>query len=164
MTCKSIFIHTDGSSNQQKSIGGWAFCLSKEKDGQPFYQDSGQLSGTHNTAELAAVTNALHYVYGNHTDCTEITIFTDSKYVSDPFYFDSIRIWEERGWVTNGGKDVANVELWKEISILLRQLKLRKIKLEVRWVKGHAGNLNNERMDKQAVHARKNGKINPLYG
>lgn len=160
----TIYIHTDGSSNKDKTIGGWAFCLSKKKDDCLIYEDSGKISGTHNTAELSAVLNALYYTTGNHESCRNIVVFTDSRYVSDPIYYDSLRIWENNGWRTSAKTPVANLELWKEMKILLKRLEFRKVKVEVRWVKGHAGNKLNELMDKKAVNARNNGKHNKLYG
>lgn len=159
----TIYIHTDGSSNKEKTVGGWAFCLSMEKNSDPFHTDSGAISGTHNTAELTALLNAIHHVYGNYPKATKIIAFTDSKYVADPIYFDSLRVWENAGWRTNAGSPVANVEVWKEMKILLKKLSMRKISLEVRWVKGHNGNKLNEIADDLAGKASRKGLTNALY-
>lgn len=161
---EAIFIHTDGSANKEKTLGGWAFCLSKNPTDKPFHKDSGAVKGTHNTAELSAVLNALSYVYGNHPECRKVTVFTDSQYVSDPIYFDSLTNWEAKGWKTNAGKPVANLEVWKEIKWLLNRMRVRKIDVDVRWIKGHNGNRLNEQMDRMAGNAVKNNFKNPIYG
>jgi len=159
----TIFVHTDGSSNKEKSIGGWAFCLSDSQVNDPFHKDSGSIKGTHNTAELTAVMNSVHYIYGNIKTCKKIVVFTDSRYVSDPLYYDSLRVWEEQGWRTSAGTKVANLSVWLEFKDLLKQLKLRGISIEVRWVRGHNGNKFNELMDKLAGKACKLGDKNKLY-
>jgi ribonuclease HI len=78
-----------------------------------------------------------------------VTIYSDSKYVVDAV---------EKGWIWNwqkkGFKDKKNVDLWK------RYIPLHlKYKPTFRWVKGHAGNKENERCDQLAVAAAENPSL-----
>lgn len=83
-----------------------------------------------------------------------VTIYTDSKYVVDAI---------EKGWIWNwqkkGFKDKKNVDLWK------RYIPLHlKYKPSFRWVKGHAGNKENERCDQLAVAAAENYTLSTDVG
>ena len=53
-----------------------------------------------------------------------------------------IKNWEKNGWKTSSKKDVANRDLWEE---LLHLAKKRTITWN--WVRGHSGNMGNERAD-----------------
>ena len=56
--------------------------------------------------------------------------------------------WKKRGWKTASKKPVKNKDLWQQLDKLAN-----KHKLEWRWVKGHTGNLGNERADMLANQA-----------
>jgi ribonuclease HI len=51
--------------------------------------------------------------------------------------------WQRRGWLTAGGKPVANQKLWEEIVTLLPQFP----NLNFDWTKGHATNAGNNKVD-----------------
>ena len=68
-------------------------------------------------------------------------IFTDSKYVKNGIQ-DWIINWEKNGWKTASKKPVANKDLWIQLN------KIKNIRnIEWNWVKGHSGNLGNEKAD-----------------
>lgn len=95
---------------------------------------------TNNRMELLSVIVALESI---KVIPSEVTIYSDSKYVVDAV---------EKGWVFGWEKkDFAkkkNPDLW------MRFLKIyRKHKVKFVWVKGHAGNLHNETCDRLAVAA-----------
>jgi ribonuclease HI len=74
---------------------------------------------------------------------SNVTVYTDSKYVADSV---------EKGWVfqweSKGFKKKKNPDLW------IRFLKIyRKHKVRFKWIKGHANNIENEVCDKLAVNA-----------
>jgi ribonuclease HI len=72
-----------------------------------------------------------------------VTIYSDSKYVVDAV--EKGWLW---GWQKKGFKDKKNPDLW------LRYIPLHlKYKPKFVWVKGHAGNIENERCDQLAVEA-----------
>ena len=87
--------------------------------------------------ELTAAIEALKY-FQNKKD---ITLITDSKYVKDGIQ-SWIQNWKKNGWKTAAKKPVKNKELWMELDNLIA---MHKIKWE--WVKGHAGNEQNEKAD-----------------
>jgi len=72
-----------------------------------------------------------------------VQIYSDSKYVVDAV--EKGWIW---GWQKKGFKDKKNVDLWKRYIPLHLRFKPKFV-----WVKGHAGNIENERCDVLAVEA-----------
>lgn len=95
---------------------------------------------TNNRMELLAVIVALEAL---KFDGTEVTIYSDSKYVVDAV--------EKRwvfGWETKGFAKKKNPDLW------IRFIKVyRRHQVKFVWVKGHAGNPENEHCDQLAVQA-----------
>jgi ribonuclease HI len=93
--------------------------------------------------ELIAAITALKTL--EHT--SEITIFTDSKYVMNGIQT-WLPGWKKNNWKTSSKKPVKNKELWKQLDELCQQHKV-----DWNWVKGHAGNIGNERVDELARSA-----------
>ena len=50
--------------------------------------------------------------------------------------------WKRRGWKTADKKPVKNVDLWQELSDLLKNHEV-----QWEWVRGHSGHPENERAD-----------------
>lgn len=90
--------------------------------------------------ELLAVIVALEMLKKPQT---EITIYTDSKYVCDSVEKKWVFGWEKKGF-----KGKKNEDLWRRFLIFYR-----KHKVNFQWIKGHAGNEFNERADVIAVAA-----------
>lgn len=130
-----VEIYADGACKGNPGPGGWGAWLSydgKEKDlfgGEPLT--------TNNRMELTAVIRALEAL---KRTC-EIKIYTDSVYVQKGIT-EWIIGWKSRGWRTSDKKPVKNDDLWKQLDALVQQHKIEWI-----WVKGHAGNIGNERAD-----------------
>jgi ribonuclease HI len=80
-----------------------------------------------------------------------VLIYSDSKYV-----IDSVTKGWVFGWVKKGFKGKKNPDLWRRF---LKIYPKNRVKFE--WVKGHANNPGNERVDKLAVAA-SNDKKNHL--
>lgn len=74
-------------------------------------------------------------------------IVTDSQYVLKGMT-EWVRGWQARGWKTAEKKPVKNVDLWKELIAAAAPHSI-----EWKWVKGHSGDANNERVDALAVAA-----------
>ena len=72
---------------------------------------------------------------------TNISIFTDSKYVKDGIE-SWITKWKKNGWKTTSKKPVKNKELWVELDS-----QIAKHNITWNWVKGHAGDRYNEKAD-----------------
>lgn len=128
---------TDGSCFLKKGgAGGWAALLKCKGKERVF--SGGELGTTNNRMELMAVIGGLEALkYACH-----VTVTTDSKYVMHAFTQNWLRGWQRNGWVTSNEQPVKNKDLW------LRLLELSKLhQVEWKWVKGHNGHPDNERVD-----------------
>ncbi len=103
---------------------------------------------TNNVAELAATTKAL--IHAKSLNVESVFIQTDSEYVRKGVE-GWINIWQKSGWKTRDGSEVKNVEVWKELAAAREELQNRGVKVEVKWVRGHNGNLGNEKADRLAT-------------
>ena len=93
--------------------------------------------------ELKAVIEALN----SFTNKTNLNLYTDSKYVMDGSG-KWIENWKKNGWKTAQKKAVKNQDLWIELDKLVHFHQIHWV-----WVKGHDGNLGNERADYLATSA-----------
>jgi len=130
---KKIKIYTDGSSLGNPGPGGWCAIL-KYKDKEKVIS-GGENHTTNNRMELTAVIEALKKL---KMPC-EIDLYADSTYV-----LKGINEWLDN-WIKKDFKNVKNDDLWREF---LKYSKNHKI--NVNWIKGHSGHLENERCDKIA--------------
>lgn len=138
---KKVTIFTDGACSGNPGPGGYAAILRyKEQEKEIF----GALKETtNNRMELTAVIIALKTL----KEPCEVEIFSDSKYVVDSFKKGWIDNWQKNGWKTSNRKPVLNVDLWKELLILLKVHDVTFF-----WVKGHNAHPENERCDSLAVN------------
>jgi ribonuclease HI len=133
-----VTIYTDGGASGNPGPGGYGAVMLSGKHRK-------ELSGafrmtTNNRMELLAVIIALETL---KNPGTEVTIYSDSKYVVDAV----MKKWVF-GWVKKNFKDKKNPDLWKRFLKIYAQHKV-----EFVWVKGHAGNEFNEVADRLAVSA-----------
>ena len=134
----SITIYTDGSAKGNPGNGGYGIVMMSGAYRKELNQ--GFKLTTNNRMELLAVIIAIESV---KKEGSEITIFSDSKYVVDAVEKKWVFGWEKKNF--NKKK---NPDLW------IRFLKIyRKQKVSFVWVKGHANNKENERCDVLAVQA-----------
>ena len=131
-----ITVYTDGSCLGNPGIGGWAFVLKSKSQYLSHY--GYEKETTNNRMELTAAIKALEFL---SKDNEPITIITDSNYLKNGIN-NWITNWKKNNWKTANKKDVKNIDLWK-------RLDQARSKHEViwKWVKGHAGHLENERAD-----------------
>jgi len=134
----SIIIYTDGSAKGNPGNGGYGIVLISGNHRKELKR--GFRLTTNNRMELLAVIVAIESV---KKEGSEITIFSDSKYVVDAVEKKWVFGWEKKNF--NKKK---NPDLW------IRFLKIyRKQKVSFVWVKGHSNNKENERCDVLAVQA-----------
>lgn len=141
-----VHIYTDGSSRGNPGPGGYGIVM--EWVGKPYQKEfsEGYRKTTNNRMELLAVIVALEKLKYMHTD---VTVFTDSKYVVDSVEKKWVFGWEKKGF---SGKK--NADLW------MRFLKIyRKHIVNFQWIKGHNNHPQNERCDFLAVEASKKEKL-----
>jgi len=133
-------VYTDGSCQGNPGPGGWGAILC-------FGQRERLLSGgekdtTNNRMELQAALESLRAL----TVPCDVTLFTDSQYLKKGIT-EWLPNWKQRNWRRKGGK-LANVDLWMKLDE-----EISRHHIHWRWVRGHAGNVMNERVDKLAKEA-----------
>ncbi|HEY8610121.1 MAG TPA: ribonuclease HI [Roseomonas sp.] len=137
-----VEIWTDGGCKPNPGPGGWAAIL--RFGGHEKELTGAEPATTNNRMELTAAASALEAL---KKPC-RVVLHTDSEYVRN-----GVTRWVH-GWVRNNWRNaakdpVANYELWQR---LLAAAKPHQV--EWRWVRGHAGDVMNERADKLATAAR----------
>ena len=137
---KSIEIYTDGACSGNPGPGGWGAVLRYK--GVEKELSGGEKDTTNNRMELTAVIKALEAL----KERCSVTLYTDSKYVSDAFNQGWIYGWLKKDWKKSDGKPVLNKELWQRLYELWKQHDITLV-----WVKGHADNPYNNRCDELAV-------------
>jgi ribonuclease HI len=135
-----IEVYSDGSGNTFESDGGYGFVV--VKDGTVIHEGCGYLaSATNNVAEITAAIEGLSYVERQSNsgllNPTEITLISDSQLVL--------------GYAS--GRYQCKALHLTQLYIYLRKI-YTQLNAKQRWVKGHSGNLYNERCDVLAKTAR----------
>jgi ribonuclease HI len=134
-------IFVDGACSGNPGPGGWGAVIAKSS-GQITELGGGEAPTTNNRMELTGVIRSLESL---KKDENPIEIYTDSTYVIRGIT-QWIWGWRKRGWVSAEGKDVANSDLWKQLSACVADRKI-----EWKYVRGHSGIPGNERVDQIAV-------------
>ena len=133
MQTQLVTIYTDGACTGNPGIGAYGAILNyhgaiKEISGVA-------LDTTNNRMELSAVIEALRIL----TRPCNVAVFTDSQYVQK-----GMSEWIE-GWKKKNWKNVKNVDLWQELDSMAQQHQIK-----WNWVRGHNGDVLNERADELA--------------
>lgn len=135
---KTVEIHTDGSCLGNPGPGGWAALLRYR--GRERELAGGEVHTTNNRMELMAAIMALETL----TEPCQIVLHTDSQYVRQGIT-QWLPGWLRKQWKTASGAPVKNRELWERLNAAIARHQI-----DWRWVKGHAGNPDNERVDQLA--------------
>jgi ribonuclease HI len=130
-----VEIHTDGSCLGNPGPGGWAAVLI-------YGAHERELTGaerltTNNRMELTAALEALRAL---KRPC-RVTLYSDSRYLKDGIT-QWMPGWKARGWRTADRSPVKNEDLWRALD----EARARH-QVDWRWVRGHAGDPMNERVD-----------------
>lgn len=134
-----IYLYTDGAASGNPGPGGYGavlLCGDLRRE-----LSAGFARTTNNRMELLAVIAGLEAI---RWDNARVELYSDSTYVVNAINEGWLENWQRKGF-----KKVKNVDLW------LRFLPLyQKHTITFHWVKGHAGNPENERCDRLAVEQR----------
>jgi ribonuclease HI len=133
-----VDIHTDGACLGNPGPGGWAALLCWR--GVERELSGGEPATTNNRMELMAAIAALETL----KEPCNVVLTTDSQYVRQGIT-EWMAGWIRRGWKTSGGEAVKNRDLWERLHAAAGRHTV-----DWRWVKGHAGHPENERVDQLA--------------
>jgi ribonuclease HI len=137
-----VEVWTDGGCKPNPGPGGWAAILR-------FRDVEKELSGaepvtTNNRMELTAAAAALEAL---KRPC-RVVLHTDSEYVKNGVTRWHAG-WVRKNWRSSTGDPVKNMDLWQRLLAAAKQHRV-----EWRWVRGHSGDVMNERADELATAAR----------
>ncbi len=138
-----LYAYTDGACSGNPGPGGWGVLMLAREGGQIVKErtlNGGEPDTTNNRMELMAAISALEAL----TKTSQITIVTDSAYVKNGIT-EWMAGWKRKGWRTAGGPPVKNVDLWQRLDAAQA-----KHQVVWKWIKGHAGHVENERADELA--------------
>lgn len=135
MSVNTVEIYADGACKGNPGPGGWGAWISY--DGHEKELFGGEVLTTNNRMELMAVIRALEAL---KRPC-QVKIYIDSIYVQKGIS-EWIHGWKARNWKTADKKPVKNDDLWRMLDVLAQKHMIQWL-----WVKGHAGNVGNERAD-----------------
>lgn len=143
---KTVAIYTDGSCLGNPGPGGYGAVLL-------YKQHRKELSGgfrltTNNRMELLAAIIALESL----KDSCDVELTTDSQYVRLGI-MQWLAGWKRNNWRTSQKQPVKNQDLWQRLDTATSAHKVN-----WHWVKGHAGDIENERCD---ILARTAAEANP---
>lgn len=139
-----VTIFTDGACDPNPGPGGWAALL-QFGDHEKTLKGS-EASTTNNRMELTAALSALQAL---KQPC-QVQLFTDSEYLKKGIT-EWMPAWRRRKWRRKGG-ELANADLWQALDEISARHQVT-----WHWVRGHAGNKNNQRVDslaREAAHQR----------
>ena len=140
-TLKQVDVFTDGACKGNPGPGGWGAIL---RMGRHEKELSGsEVMTTNNRMELTAAIRGLNALI----EPCDVTLHTDSKYVIDGIT-KWVAGWKRNGWVNASKQPVRNADLWHELIDAAH-----KHRVAWKWVKGHSGHVENERVDRLASDA-----------
>jgi ribonuclease HI len=140
---KAVTIYTDGACSGNPGPGGWGAVLLFKDQKKEIY--GGEKHTTNQRMELKAVIGALDSLKVTDWD---ITVYSDSAYVVNAFRQKWIDNWQKNGWKNSKKEAVANQDLWQQLLILIG-----KNRVIMEKVKGHSGDIYNDRCDELARQA-----------
>jgi len=139
-----ITIYTDGASRGNPGPGGYGVVLMSGDHRKEL--SAGYRYTTNNRMELLSVIVALEGLKGTGH---QVLIYSDSKYVVDAVEKKWVFSWQKKGF-----KGKKNEDLWQRFLRVYPKQDVR-----FKWVKGHDGNVHNERCDVLAVEAALGGDL-----
>jgi ribonuclease HI len=134
-------LYTDGACSGNPGPGGWGVVI-YFADGTCHELGGAVSETTNNRMELQAAIAGLEYLH-TLSPQTLIPLYTDSEYVKKGVT-QWVAGWKRKGWKTAKGSPVLNQDLWQVLE------QLNETWIDWRYVKGHSGNVGNDRCDEIA--------------
>jgi ribonuclease HI len=133
-----VVIYTDGACSGNPGPGGWGAIMMSGPHRKEI--SGGEANTTNNRMELFAAIAALEALKGP----SQVDLHTDSSYLRNGIT-QWIHGWKRNGWRTADRKPVKNAELWQRL-----EEATHRHQITWHWIKGHAGQPENERADELA--------------
>ncbi len=130
-----VVIYTDGACSGNPGPGGWGVVLRWKGTEKELH--GGEPRTTNNRMELMAAIQALEALHRP----AKVNLYTDSRYLLDGIT-KWIGSWQRNGWLTSARQPVKNADLWRRLAEAINGHEISWL-----WVKGHAGDADNERAD-----------------
>ncbi|MBW4622970.1 MAG: ribonuclease HI [Cyanosarcina radialis HA8281-LM2] len=131
-------LYTDGACIGNPGPGGWGVAIYFQ-DGSIHELGASEPATTNNRMEMQAAIAALEFLAATQLQ-ESVTLYTDSEYLINGIT-KWIKGWKRKGWKTSQGQAVLNQDLWETLDRLNHR--------GINWqhVRGHNGNVGNERCD-----------------
>jgi ribonuclease HI len=137
-----VEIYTDGGCEPNPGPGGYGVVLLHPR--KRAEASGGFRKTTNNRMEIFAAIAGLELL---KQPC-KVTLFSDSQYLVDAITKGWAVKWKKNSWWLNNKERAKNIDLWEKLLLLCE-----KHQVEFNWVKGHAGNAENERCDQLSMAA-----------
>ena len=137
-----VEIYTDGACEPNPGAGGYGVVLLHPK--KRWEESGGFRLTTNNRMEIYAAIKGLELL---KQPC-KVTLYTDSRYLVDTMMLGWAKTWKRKDWWSTNTERAVNVDLWERLLPLCETHQV-----EFVWVKGHAGNKENERCDELSCAA-----------
>jgi ribonuclease HI len=138
----SVVIYTDGACLGNPGRGGYGVVLLG--GGHRKELSAGYRKTTNNRMEIMGPIAGLSAL---KKPCS-VTLFSDSQYVVNAMSKGWVQQWKARSWRRSNKEKAMNSDLWEQ---MLSVCKIHQVRFS--WVRGHDGNIENERCDVLAVEA-----------
>ena len=133
---KNVTIYTDGACSGNPGPGGYGVVLLHKSHRKEL--SGGESQTTNNRMEMMAAIAGLEAL----KEPCNVELYSDSKYLVDAIQQGWAFRWRQSNWMRNKKDPALNPDLWERLLLLLE-----KHRVSFHWVKGHAGNPENERCD-----------------
>jgi ribonuclease HI len=148
MNLQHVKIFTDGACIGNPGPGGYGVVIIYS--GHRKELSGGYHLTTNNRMELIAAIKGLKSL----KRACKVKLFSDSKYLVEAMNKGWLDLWRKKNWRKSNGGGVLNIDLWKQLFALCQKHEVAFV-----WIKGHAGNKENERCDKLAMDAAKRNNL-----
>ena len=137
-----VDIYTDGACEPNPGLGGYGAVLLHPK--KRTETSGGFRLTTNNRMEIYAAIKGLELL---KQPC-KVTLYSDSQYLVNAMMAGWAATWKRKGWWRTNKERAINIDLWERLLALCETHQV-----EFVWVKGHAGNKENERCDQLSCAA-----------
>jgi len=139
---KHVTIYTDGACLGNPGPGGYGIVMMFMKHRREIAR--GYRKTTNNRMEVLAAIVGLEVL----EEPCRVTLVSDSQYLVNAISKGWAKKWQANGWKRNKKERALNPDLWERLLAVCEGHDV-----EFKWVRGHAGNKENECCDRLATHA-----------